>query len=66
VTYSIPNYLNGDVSYEINPSGGPVRTIKKLTELQPPAENFVFLEESDPRGLNINSWVMELVNERWI
>lgn len=66
VTYSIPNYLNGDPIYEIQYVGSGKRPVKKLSQLWRPADNFAFVEESDPRGLNINSWVMYINQQRWI
>jgi prepilin-type processing-associated H-X9-DG protein len=64
-TYSIPNYLAGD-----NPSettiGGVGKVATRIGQLWRPAENFVTLEESDPRGLNVGSWVMHLDSNAWI
>lgn len=66
VTYSIPNYLNGDPLYESQTvrSGRP--PVKRMSELWRPQDNFAFIEESDPRGLNIHSWVMYISQQRWI
>jgi prepilin-type N-terminal cleavage/methylation domain-containing protein/prepilin-type processing-associated H-X9-DG protein len=63
-TYSIPNYLNGDDPTEVNTGGKKVT--RKITQLWRPSENFVFVEESDPRGLNENAWAMRLDIEQWI
>jgi prepilin-type N-terminal cleavage/methylation domain-containing protein/prepilin-type processing-associated H-X9-DG protein len=66
VTYSIPNYLNGDQTYEYNDEGGTMKIAKRMSDLWRPADNFAFVEESDPRGLNIHSWAMRLNQEAWI
>jgi prepilin-type N-terminal cleavage/methylation domain-containing protein/prepilin-type processing-associated H-X9-DG protein len=63
-TYSISNYLNGPDSVEVQIGG--TRVAKHLSQLWRPSDNFTFVEESDPRGLNGNSWVMQLNQEQWI
>lgn len=66
VTYSIPNYLNGDPIYERQTVGTLKPPVKKISELFRPSDSFAFVEESDPRGLNIHSWVMYYTQQRWI
>ena len=61
---SIPNCLNGDPGWEDQIGGGKV-TVKR-TNIPEPARKVVFIEESDPRGINMNSWVMRLDREEWI
>jgi prepilin-type processing-associated H-X9-DG protein len=58
-TYSIPGGANGEnwVGY--------VRATTYY-ELKRPATTYIFLEEIDPRGYNIGSWVMDLRSDRWI
>jgi prepilin-type N-terminal cleavage/methylation domain-containing protein/prepilin-type processing-associated H-X9-DG protein len=63
-TYSMPNCMNGDEGWEIDIGGEKVTS--KLTQIERPAEKYVFVEESDPRGINMNSWVMYLDREKWI
>lgn len=63
-TYSMPNCMNGDADWEVYVGAG--RTSKKTTDIPNAATKYVFLEESDPRGINMNSWVMVLDEERWI
>lgn len=64
-TYSIPNFLNGDQYYETQyVRGGKVRL--RTASLKRSADCFSFIEEGDPRGVNMNSWVMRLNIERWI
>jgi prepilin-type N-terminal cleavage/methylation domain-containing protein/prepilin-type processing-associated H-X9-DG protein len=63
-TYSIPNYLNGQDIVEA--SLGGTKVAKRIGQLWRPSDNVTFLEESDPRGLNGNSWVMRLDREEWV
>ncbi|MBL8762956.1 MAG: type II secretion system protein [Phycisphaerae bacterium] len=65
VTYSMPNYIAGDDGWE-QQIGGETRSARRLSDLWRPAENFAFLEESDPRGCNEGSWVMWLDHPQWI
>lgn len=65
VTYSMPNFMAGDDAWELQ-IGGERKSAKKLSQLWRPSDNFAFLEEADPRGLNMNSWVMWLNQPRWI
>jgi prepilin-type N-terminal cleavage/methylation domain-containing protein/prepilin-type processing-associated H-X9-DG protein len=65
VTYSMPNYLRGDDAWE-QQIGGERRVARRMSELWRPADCFAFLEEADPRGLNMNSWVMWLNHPEWI
>lgn len=64
VTYSMPNFLNGDAFWETQIGG--VRPVRRLSQLWRPADTFTFLEESDPRGLNMGAWVMQLNSPQWI
>jgi len=65
VTYSMPNCMAGDDKWEAD-IGGEKRSAKKLSDLWRPSDNFAFLEESDPRGCNMGSWVMWLKTAAWI
>lgn len=65
VTYSMPNYMAGDDGWELH-IGGERRSAKRLSQLWRPSDNYAFLEEADPRGFNINSWVMWLNRAGWI
>ncbi|MGE3109010.1 MAG: prepilin-type N-terminal cleavage/methylation domain-containing protein [Phycisphaerales bacterium] len=65
VTYSMPNFLFGDDSWE-DQIGGGRRTVRRLSQLWRPADTFAFLEEADPRGLNMGSWIMRLDIPQWI
>lgn len=63
-TYSMINCMNGSEDWE--PAIGGRRVNKKMTEIRNTAERIAFLEESDPRGVNLNSWLMWLNKEAWM
>jgi prepilin-type N-terminal cleavage/methylation domain-containing protein len=63
-TYSIPNYLDGDDPTEANMGG--TKVTHKVSQLWRPSDNFAFVEESDPRGLNMNAWVLRLDIQQWV
>lgn len=65
VTYSMPNFMSGDDQWERDLGGEP-RSAKRLSQLARPSDYFTFLEEADPRGLNMGSWVMWLDHPQWI
>ena len=56
--YSPNNYLNGGGWYP-----NIARSIAAVPE---PAKTIYFLEEPDPRGYNLGSWVMRLNEYRWV
>ncbi len=63
-TYSIPNYMAGSNHYET--AWGGKRVNIRASQLWRPSENFVTIEESDPRGINLNSWAMRLDSQAWL
>lgn len=63
-TYSMPNFLAGDVGWERQVGG--TKPAFRVTQIRYPANSFAFIEEADPRGVNMNSWVMWLNREGWI
>jgi prepilin-type N-terminal cleavage/methylation domain-containing protein len=63
-TYSMPNCMNGDNGWE--QSMGSKFVTERIVNIPFPTTKVVFLEESDPRGVNMNSWVMYLDRERWV
>ncbi len=63
-TYSMLNCMNGDEGWEREIGG---HWVTRLTaSVRQPAEKIVFVEESDPRGVNEGSWVMYLRVEQWV
>lgn len=65
VTYSMPNFLAGPDQWEQYIGAGQ-RAARRLDQLWKSSQHFAFLEESDPRGLNMNSWVMYINPAQWI
>lgn len=63
-TYSMPNWVSGDEKWEAYIGGHTVT--RRMSAVQFPTSKFVFVEESDPRGVNMDSWVMHLDQEKWI
>lgn len=63
-TYSMPNCMNGDNGWE--EYVGSRYVTERVVNIPFPTEKVVFVEESDPRGVNMNSWVMHLDQERWV
>jgi prepilin-type N-terminal cleavage/methylation domain-containing protein/prepilin-type processing-associated H-X9-DG protein len=63
-TYSIPNWVSGDDGWEDFVGSG--LATRRETAIPFPVTSVVFLEESDPRGVNMNSWVMHLDREAWV
>ena len=63
-TYSMTNFLNGDQGFETLIGGKKIKT--RTASIRRSADSFAFIEESDPRGVNMNSWVMWLQEERWV
>lgn len=54
-SFSMPDSLNGKWG-----SGGTVwKLLKKSTQIKAPGTKYLFLEENDPRGYNINAWVID-------
>ena len=61
-SYSIAGTMFGEERYS-NWSG---RALWTYSEIQNPALKYVFVEEIDPRGYNMGSWVMDPDGNRWI
>lgn len=55
-SYSIPRGGAGDDRIQV----------QHYAELKNPSESCIFLEESDPRGYNINSWIMAFDPLAWV
>ncbi|MBI9016781.1 MAG: type II secretion system protein [Phycisphaerae bacterium] len=55
-TYSMPDALNGHWGTNVITGQGDWLCFKKLSQLKRPSEKYVFIEENDSRGFNIDSW----------
>jgi len=58
-SFSIAGGANGE------PWAGSVPA-KKYSDIKGPAAKYVFLEDIDPRGYNVGSWVMDFKPPRWV
>ncbi len=56
-TYSMPGSLV---------SGYGIAPIMKQTQIASPDSMYVFIEEADGRGYNINSWIISTTSQTWI
>jgi hypothetical protein len=66
-TYSMPNWVSGDDSkWNWEPWLGGWRVTTRQTAIPFPTEKVIFLEESDFRGVNMDSWVMHIDIEKWV
>ncbi len=62
-SYSKANGMNGlawQGSGEPGSNRGPQPAYEKITGINGPAEGMVFLEEADPRGRNLGTWVISV------
>jgi len=59
-SYSIAGGLNGE---EIN--SYTKRGMKRYTEIRNPATKYAFVEEADPRGWNMGSWIIYPDGDSW-
>ena len=57
-SYSIVGGANGEWSEPIKAT--------RYSDIKRPAFKYVFVEETDPRGYNVNSWVMNVQSKSWI
>jgi hypothetical protein len=71
-SYSITGLMNGERSKETyllyNPtatSGWDVNAVTKLSEVTSPGMRVVFLENADPRGWIMGSWLMNYTAPSW-
>jgi prepilin-type N-terminal cleavage/methylation domain-containing protein/prepilin-type processing-associated H-X9-DG protein len=61
-TYSIAGGMNG-----VNQAGEwEILPCIKYSDIKNPAMKYVFLAECDPRGYNMNSWVMYPKSRQWV
>ncbi len=59
-SYSLPGGANGEHN------ASTVTPARKYSDIRRPAEKYLFLEDMDPRGYNIGSWIMAFNPDRWI
>lgn len=59
-SYSLPGGANGEHDKNTTTAA------KKYSDIRRPSEKYLFLEDIDPRGYNIGSWIMGFQPDRWI
>jgi prepilin-type processing-associated H-X9-DG protein len=60
-SYSMPDSLNGKWGTN-NWGKAQWMNMKKIDEISNPSNAYVFVEENDPRGYNVSSWVLNATN----
>ena len=65
-SYSVAGGMNGEPAYSSDGKTEPQRVAEVFDEIRSPANKYVFVEESDNRGWNIGSWIMNYSESRWI
>jgi len=65
-SYSIPGLMNGEYSRPAFKAGRPDLVATKLTQIKRPETKLVFLEDTDTRGWNMGSWVMDPSGRAWV
>lgn len=67
-SYSVAGGMNGEEAYR--PGGpckvNPDKVAEVYDEIKSPANKYVFVEESDDRGWNMGSWIMNPTGDSWI
>ena len=63
-SYSIAGGAYGE-GYKNHTSGNFVHA-KKFSDIKAPATKYIFLAETDPRGYNVGSWIMNPGTPSWI
>ncbi len=62
-TFSIAGGLNGVGS---DGTGWEINACLRFTDIESPATKYVFTTECDPRGYNMNSWVIRPRTRQWV
>jgi prepilin-type N-terminal cleavage/methylation domain-containing protein len=64
-SYSIAGGMNGEDAYGNNRKQYPDRVAEVYEEIRNPAGKLVFIEETDSRGWNMGSWIMNTTGNCW-
>jgi prepilin-type N-terminal cleavage/methylation domain-containing protein/prepilin-type processing-associated H-X9-DG protein len=65
-SYSIPGLMNGEYARPAFKVGRPDLVATKITQIKRPETKLVFLEDTDTRGWNMGSWVMDPSGRAWV
>ena len=59
-SYSIPGLMNGEATFWNDP-----KLVNKMSDIVNPGNKIIFLENSDPRGWIMGSWLMNYTTPAW-
>jgi prepilin-type N-terminal cleavage/methylation domain-containing protein/prepilin-type processing-associated H-X9-DG protein len=65
-SYSVPGLMNGEYARPAIKVGRPDLVATKMTHIKRPETKMVFLEDTDGRGWNMGSWVMDPSGRAWV
>lgn len=65
-SYSIQGLMNGEYSRPAFKVGRPDLVATNMIQIKRPETKLIFLEDTDTRGWNMGSWVMDLSGHAWV
>lgn len=65
-SYSISGLMNGEYANPKSTQYYPELAITNISQIVHPYAKIVFLENTDSRGWNMGSWVMDILGKTWI
>ncbi|MHC4174198.1 MAG: type II secretion system protein [Planctomycetota bacterium] len=65
-SYSVTGLMNGEYATPRSQGGYPELAVTRITEIKRPDTKIVFLENTDNRGWNMGSWVMDVSGRAWV
>jgi prepilin-type N-terminal cleavage/methylation domain-containing protein/prepilin-type processing-associated H-X9-DG protein len=65
-SYSITGLMNGEYATPGSQGGYPKLAVTKRSQIERPDTKIVFLENTDSRGWNMGSWVMDVSGVAWV
>jgi len=65
-SYAVAGGMNGEEAYNGGCKQYPDRVAEVFDEIRSPANKYVFIEETDRRGWNMGSWIMNTTGFCWI
>jgi len=65
-SYSIAGLMNGEYSMPISMGGYPQFSVNKASRVKLPSTKLVIIEQTDTRGWNMGSWVLDISGIDWV
>src|SRR5438034_11254631 len=65
-SYSKANGMNGLQPPNQWESPADYYPVSKISGIPKPSQMYVFVEESDPRGYNLGTWVLNIAQDNWV